>query len=241
MYTQHTKLVIFTFTFLFSTTMDASKKGRHFVQSHRLPQEVIKRADTIFSNKKIYRAMRRANKRQLQEAGFHVIAAQDNIIIEHSDLPGYIIKFGNRFGGFFSTIGRIRMAEKIDRYLQRKNITTVHVPQKFLYHIPHRRHKLIDKNYLVFSQKVNVQPKGVPRILSKKAIQDTCQVINRFAIVDASPGNISLLDKENVAILDTEPTIRTGGGMWYVLDNPLTRIVQSTIGTFLFRRSVEES
>ncbi len=231
----------FILTLLVPIALFPSKKGREFVTSHRLPQEVIERADSIFSNKQVYKALRRCKKQALQAAGIKPIQTSDNVIMEHDELPGYVIKFGNRFGGLFSTIGRIRLAEKIERYVKREGITTVHVPKKYLYHIPGRGKSLRDQNYLVFSQKMQVQDKTKPRLLTQRAIRDTCKVIRRFAIVDASPGNMSLLDNNNVAILDTEPTIRTGGGMWYLLDNPLTRLVQGTIGTFLFRRSVSES
>ncbi len=235
------KLLTATLAMLFCTSLSASKKGREFVRAHRPPTHIVTLANHIFADKQVYRAMRRSDGAALQELGFTVITAKDNVIMEHKQLPGFIIKFGNRFAGLYSTIARVRMAEKIDRYIQRKNLTAVHVPKKYLYHIPHRRHKLKDQNYLVFSQKMPIQPRGEPRIISKQAIEETCRVINRFAIVDASPGNFGIMDEGNVAIVDTESTIRTGGGLWYILDNPLTRFVQSVVGTYKFRTSVSKS
>ncbi len=218
----------------------ASKKARAFIAAHKLPDDIIEAADRVFSSKEVYRALKKCRKKTLREAGIHLIQAGDNIIMEHPDVPGYIMKWGNRFHGLYSTIRRIRMAEKIDNYLKREKITTVHVPHKWLYHLPGRGKKLRDRNYLVFSEKMPVQPKKSPRHLSHQAMKDTCKVIRRFAIVDASPGNMGILDEDNVAILDTEPTIRTGGGLWYVFDNPLSRLVQAKVGTWLFRRSLQD-
>ncbi len=106
--------------------------------------------------------------------------------------------------------------------------------------MPGRGKSLKDKNYLVFSQKMLIQNKKAPRILSKQAIEETCHIIRRFAIVDASPGNIGILDKDNVVLLDTEPTTRVAGGLWYIFDNPLTRLVEANVGVYLFRRSLSE-
>ena len=218
-----------------------SKKGRRFVVSHRLPQEVLDVADTVFT-KVICKAIRKNNRKKLLASGFSIRKLKfiDNAVVEHEKLPGWVIKFGNRPSLLFKTISRVRMAENIAKYAQDNNLTSIHLPKKYLYHITHRRHKLIDKNYLVFCEKIIVRPKSEPRIFSQKVINEMLKVINHFAIMDASPGNMGRIDNDNIAMLDTEPTNRGAGGLWHVFDNPLTRVIKRFVGRRVFLNSLDE-
>ncbi len=211
------------------------------MQQHRLPQEVIDVADKIFT-KDIYKAMRDNNRKKLLAAGFVPRKlGVSSFVAEHEKLPGWVIKFSHRFSILFSTISRISMAEDIQSYLIQEDIDTILVPKKYLYHIPHRKHKLIDKNYMVFCEKIQVRPKKEPRVFSSQVIYDMLKLINHFSILDASPGNMARIDENNIAMLDTEPTNRRAGGLWYVLDNSATRAVKRWIGKKVFLSSLDES
>ena len=216
-----------------------SQKKQVFIQSHRLPQEVIDIADTIF-NKDTYKAVRKSKRKKLLAAGFIPHKVSDNVVLEHPDLPGWVIKFGHRFRILFSTIARIPMAESISAFVEENNLTSIHVPKKYLYHIPHRKHKLVDKNYLVFCEKIVVRPKKEPRVFNQHVIDDMLKVINHFAIMDASPGNMGRIDNDNISMLDTEPTNRMGGGLWYAFDNSFVRWLKRQIGKRVFLNSLDE-
>ena len=215
-----------------------SKKKRAFIAHHRLPKSIEARAQEIFSQKLVQDAVAKGDKALLKNEGFLFLASRGNLIMEHPDLPGWVIKYGRRFSWMFNNIARINMAEEIQAYLDKKHITSVVMPQKKLFHIPGRPKKFRNQNYLVFSEKMNVQPREEPRILSRKTVKETCRVIWHFGLVDASAGNFCLLDNEHVTIVDTEPTSRTGKGLWWVLDNPLSRIVRASAGEYIFRHSV---
>ncbi len=219
-----------------------SRKDRAFIEKFSLPKGTLKEnADKLFSDKKILKALRYQQKERLEAGGFKLFSnTWGNVIALHPDLEGWVIKYGNRFPAVTSNIRRITYAERIRVYAKTHQIPEIVLPKKYLYHLPGQKDKLSNKNYLVFSEKLELNKKG-DKPPSREAIHKICKMIKRLGLGDMHPDNFSIVGDNKLAIIDTEPFFDFGTrGLGGVIEKAFLRRLRGGIGVLHFKRTMRK-
>lgn len=233
---------IFLLLISFVTThANLSKTHRDFVKNHSLPESpLLKKADQIFSRPEIIKAIENKDSQKLIATGFRLYETWGNVIAEHKSLDGWVIKYGNRsIQDNSSNIRRIINAEKIDSIIKENNLKHVIVPKKYLYHIPGKGDRLINSNYLVFAQKLNLIEKGYSS-LPQDAINEALLIIKKMGMCDGQSKNLPITETNKIAFIDTEPFLELGTGWWEVVERMGLRTIRGEIGASIFLNTVKE-
>ena len=202
--------------------------------------ELKEKADAIFSRSGVITALRKSDRKVLEAEGFNLFNAWGNVIARHRELEGWVIKCGNRIPVMYCTYKRVKLADKIRKYLERQELSHIVVPQKYLYHLPGQSNKLSDHNYLVFAERLKLQSKTLPRVLPREAIKEAISVIRHFGLADTHKANFGIVEGNKIAIVDTEPIMGMGNGLWsLLLDNPLVHKGRGVVGVMLFKYSLD--
>lgn len=225
-----------------------SSKQQAFIKQYNLPAGPIrKKAEEIFSKPELVnlfaksqsKASRPILEQTLKRAGFSLFKTWGNIVIEHPDLPGWIIKGGSRFSDNTNNIRRISQAEAICSYVQKYELNDIVVPQKYLFHLPGRDADLINNNYLIFCEKLDLSKKSLGH-LTRDQIKQVCKIIGKIGMCDGQAENIRLLKNGKVAFIDTEPFLNLNTWWWQALETLIISKVKADVGQYIFRKTVKK-
>lgn len=148
------------------------------------------------------------------EYGFRLLDESRPHIVEHPDLPGWIIK-GQRkdlTGTSDTHIYRVRKALRIQNIIDKYHFTEVVVPQKFLYQV--------NNQWIVAAKKLNLNPnqrlchKTVHTFndtytpLSPKAAYELAMICFLGRFEDLKEDNLIYTVDGKIALVDTEPNNR---------------------------------
>lgn len=186
-----------------------SHKDDSFINQYLLPEPLRKQAELILNNPTIVNAIIYRNTKKLRQAGFTLHKTFcGNIIAEHPQLPGWVIKGPRppfiRHLGIFKNISRINGAEELRNIIKQLNVEDkIIIPKKYLFHFSHHNKKLSDNNYCVISQKIPIADTPLTCI-APKDLETLLQVITLSKFFDPRINNFCLTQDGAIAIIDTE-------------------------------------
>lgn len=143
--------------------------------------------------------------------GFSSLTPTRTYIVEHPELPGWVIK-GPRFHGEVTPdthIYRVRKALRIDNIIKKYGFTEVVVPEKYLYQYKNE--------WVVVARKLNLDPKAKITAVKCNPVYDTYKPLNpkaakELAIIcfegrfdDLKEDNLLYTIDGKIALVDTEP------------------------------------
>lgn len=187
-----------------------SKKERAFVTHHALPDNHPMKAklDAVFSSEKEPEAA-------LRKGGFIFLRNGDQIIAQHPDVPGYLIKAISADSRKLSLLSnqwnlkRVKIAQELRSIIKERNYHNFVAPQKYLYHIPGTSNTLYDLYYVVVVEKFDL----IDADESKKRLQNLTpaqtealfSLIEKSGLSDVHFDNIIFTKQGQIAFIDTEP------------------------------------
>lgn len=215
-----------------------SPKEIQFINKNRLPFKQINReACNLFSNQEIINAIQTKNLDILKNCGFKFYSTWGNIVMEHPNLDGWVIKTGSRFGNNSNNIMRISKANKLRKYINNNGYKDLTVPNHYLFHIPGKDLSLNNKNYLVFCEKMDISDKNLGH-LTDQQVNEICLLIRETGMCDTRGENIKLLKDGRIAFIDTEPFLELNTSWWKVIEKFGLRVIKGAVGAHIFRRAV---
>jgi len=150
---------------------------------------------------------------------FSIIKKHTNHIVGTlSPLSHYIVKLMRKKRDKDINLHRVSIARTIREYAQEHNFTSIHVPHKYVYHIPGRPLVLSDRNYMVLAEKFSLLSEkknkkilhALPLRMAKQALDELFEVITLVGFEDAHADNVQTMfdDKGNFTgfgLIDLEP------------------------------------
>lgn len=168
-----------------------------------------KRLKKLFDDSRIF-----DSPQDLREAGFDVNKRVHKklMVFTHPDVPEYIFKkFQNgvlRSEQLEKYIVRLKGAKAVREAIKEHNLSTIVVPNKWLYRLPNSR-----KSYLVVAEKFDIcfgddEPNGENvqryRTMSYKTLNELCTIMKVLGGCDAWPRNQPFTKQGKIAFIDTE-------------------------------------
>ncbi len=221
-----TPAIFFTSQTLFTLNEIQSK----FVGQHKPPIKVQAKLDTTFSKTGILEALAKKEypifepneptsfytEKELSQ--FFIIKTKKvhdhlQIICQHSDLPGYILKLTvqskNCSKANDRNISRVTGATQMRDYCTQHNFEFIVIPKKYLYHIPGKNPDLNDNNYIVVAEKLDIMDakQSEQNLIhcTNTAISQLKTLIKRFGYKDVWFDNIRIMfNGGKITIIDTE-------------------------------------
>lgn len=204
-------LIKFLILTLFSANsiLAISTKDLDFIASHSLPQGPIKnKLDNIFAKtSNITKA--------LEAAKFKFLKKDNQIVAEHPDLAGFLIKalpektFKITILSNNLNLRRVEIADRITKTIKKHNLSKVMVPKKYLYHIPNTKNDLNDRNYIVVVEKLDLidaqENQKAMKNLTYQQREEILLVIEKVGLFDTRSNNIVFTKQGVIAFVDTEP------------------------------------
>lgn len=167
------------------------------------------RAERLLGKPEIIEAINNRKQSVLEKEGFVIHPTfWGNIVAEHKDLPGWMIKGPKpkmvRALGFLSNVFRVQGAQQIRMCIKHHHVEdALMVPEKHLFHYPNKPLALSDENYCVLAQKVAVSDKPLTALPRKQA-HDLLEVIDESGYFDPRMQNFCMTQDGKIALIDTE-------------------------------------
>lgn len=205
-----------------------------FIAQHRLPESTEKNLTDLFTIAQITNADLGTQGfcTKLASVGFKLIkkSAFADSSQQHANIiaqcPAWAGHFFLKAEGLLSKINahssdniqRIILADAINTYATKHNFKHIYAPRKYLFHIPGAEQLLIDKNYLVLAQTVEINPTKKWINSTPEQARELTQLMLEFSIFDirfiqseySSSYNTVFDISGAIALLDTEPL----GQLW---------------------------
>lgn len=200
--------MIQTFYDLFGKT-NVSKADALLIKHHTLPADIAQKAHAIINTPAIIKAITNQHKKTLQRAGFifHKTFC-GNIIAEHPELPGWVIKGPRpaaiRTIGFFKNISRVQGAQELQAVIKELgHEDKIVVPKKYFFNYDGRGTHLDDANYCIFAEKIALTKTPLTAVPAATQ-QALLEVIKKAKFFDPRATNFCVTNTGKIAIVDTE-------------------------------------
>lgn len=166
--------------------------------------------------------------------GFNSLTPERRYIVEHPELPGWVIKGPRSYGEVTpdTHIYRVRKALRINNIIKKYGFTEVVVPEKYLYQYKNE--------WVVVAKKLNLDPHAKIILTNFNPIYDTYNPLNpkaakELAIIcfegrfdDLKENNLLYSIDGRIALVDTEPFNRISRKniSWWDKIWPSTKFIQ---------------
>lgn len=194
--------LIFLFSLCFISILCAPQIS---IDAYKAPFELQQSLDKIFKNSSFKNAFIKKNKAHLAKIGCTLYETRrGNVVIEHPDLPGYLIKgekpYQNR------NWKRVLYGQEIRKAIG--NHPSLIVATEYLYQYPGRPSTVHSDNYCVISKKIAFKNLPLASFLLDKPhlVKEIQKIMRTVGFWD--PGirnNIQVTEDEKIAFIDTEP------------------------------------
>lgn len=101
-------------------------------------------------------------------------------------------------------VSRVLKAAKINEFIQAKGMRKIKAPQKYLYHLPGASTVLSDENYIVVSEKIDLDKRGLAYDAGKAQVFDFIKIMLEVDFLDTADGNMEIDKMGNFVIIDTD-------------------------------------
>jgi len=179
-----------------------------YIEKYLLPPGVLRsKLDGLFRNERFLIAFKNRDKKTLQALGCTLYGTTyDNIVAEHKDIPGWLMKGPKRD---FRDRGRNLKRVEYGHFMRKvaRGFPDFVVPQEYLYHYPDATYNLNNANYCVISEKLSLDKRHLGT-LKPTQIQNIQRFMHKVGFWDANiKDNIRITTDGKIAFIDTEPFV----------------------------------
>lgn len=170
------KIILSLLFFIVSSMACASLVNYSTIMRLTPPKKVTYFLDRLFSQGKLTKELVEDYEQlvqKLENAEFTIIKTSGKKIVAQLPRPNqnYLMKVDVSSLDSQSNCSRVFQAKRLRDAIQRRGLTKIHVPEKYLYHIPGREKKVSDGNYVVITKSIRINKKKNIFNTSTKSLQ----------------------------------------------------------------------
>jgi hypothetical protein len=213
-------------TLLISSLMTAYwslQASNTILAPYLVPPELESPLNTIFSDKHFYDAFIHSRKKELAALRCTLYQTSwGNVVIEHPQIPGYLIKSEKPFQN--KCWKRVLYADEIKKAIAGQDHMLVST--EYVYHYPNHSFEPSSANYCVVSKKLDLQDVTLASFLAGRPelVQELQTVMRTVGFWDPNlEENIRITQDNKIAFIDTEP-----------YTNDLNPVIQTILNLIFF-------
>lgn len=139
----------------------------------------------------------------------HKTPLQKHGVWQFDWLPGYYVKYN---------IARLFMRERLATCIEQENLTLLHTPEKYLYHIKGRPHDLHNLNYVIVVKALTENPHAHEQPMHLSQVKQFITLIEKTGHCSTFAHNYLRLHDGRISFIDTDGTFNRKNPIRGIID-----------------------